>query len=83
MKRIILAVVAIAATLSLAGCAKVKPIVVWTCVGCKALLSSGACTMVAASDRCKPGEVLVIENWNDVSRNGAAPVLGCEKQKGK
>jgi len=67
----------------LAGCAKVKPIVAWTCVGCKALLASGACAMVAASDRCKPDEVLVIENWPDVSRKGAAPVLGCEKQKGK
>ncbi len=79
MRKSILTVVTIAATISLAGCPKVKPIVLWTCVGCKALLSSGACSMVAASEKCKPGEVLVVENWNDVSRKGAAPVLGCEK----
>ncbi len=73
----------ILAAACLSGCAKARPIVAWTCIGCRALLSSGACTMVAASDRCKPGEVLVIENWSDVSRKGAVPVLGCEKQKGK
>ena len=80
MRKASLVILAIAC---LAGCAKVKPVVLWTCVGCKALLSSGACAMVAASEKCKPDEVLVIENWSDVSRNGAAPVLGCEKQKGK
>ncbi len=70
--------------LTLAGCAQVKPVVFWTCAGCQTLISSGVCAYVpsprGAVPQCKPGEVLVIENWKDVSRKGAEPVLGCEKE---
>lgn len=80
MKRLVLVSV-----LVLAGCDKVKPIVTWTCTGCKTLLASGVCTMTVAPPEgvpipeCKPGEVLVVENWKQVSREGAVLKLGCEK----
>lgn len=77
------AVVALA--LLLGGCAHVKPIVVYTCMGCQALLASGVCAMVkpdlgsVSVPKCGPGEILVIENWKEVSREGAVPVLGCDE----
>lgn len=84
MKRLALVVLAVAA---LAGCAQLKPVVVYGCMGCKALLASGVCTMTAAPaeqavlvPQCKVGEVVVIENWTEVGR-GAVPRLGCEKEK--
>jgi hypothetical protein len=70
--------------LGLTGCATVKPIVHYTCMGCTALLASGVCALGEKPAgkveviQCKPGEVLVIENWKAVSREGALPVLGCE-----
>ena len=73
--------------LALAGCAKVKPFVVYGCMACKALMASGACTMTAAPPdqavlvpQCKPGEVVAVENWKEMGK-GALPVLGCEKEK--
>lgn len=71
--------------LGLTSCATVKPIVHYTCMGCTALLASGVCALAEKPagkvevPQCKSGEVLVIENWKKVSREGALPVLGCEK----
>ena len=83
MKRLSLVLV----FLALVGCDRIRPVVTVTCNCCKALLASGVCTMTAApSDQavlvpqCKPGEVVVIENWKQMGR-GATPLLGCEKEK--
>lgn len=77
----------IGATLVSIGCAQVKPIVHWTCAGCQMLVASGACRYFVTPEgqkvavpECKTGEVVVVENWKAVSREGAVPVLGCEKQ---
>lgn len=77
------------AALALAGCSQIKPVVHWTCVGCQALTASGACRFFQAAPgappipvpECGPGKVVVVENWDAMSRRGAAPVLGCEKEK--
>ncbi len=72
--------------LGLSGCTNIKPIVHWTCAGCQALLSTGTCALgqhpneKVVVPECKAGEQLVVENWNKVSREGALPILGCEKQ---
>lgn len=82
--RRLLVVLAIAAT----GCATVKPIVQYTCLGCQALVSSGVCNYVRGPQgekipipECKPDEQVVIENWKAVSREGAVPILGCETKE--
>jgi hypothetical protein len=76
------------AVLALAGCAHVRPVVHYTCVGCQALVSSGACRFFQAAPgappipvpECKPGEVVVVKNWKQMTEQGATPALGCEKE---
>lgn len=74
--------------LTLLGCAHVKPIVAYTCMGCQGLIGSGLCRQMLAAQpqapppvipECREKEVLVVENWDAVCREGAAPILKCEK----
>jgi len=54
MRRLVAAVLVTTAVILLAqlfvGCAQLKPVVVYGCMGCKALISSGVCTMMTG--RC-------------------------------
>ncbi len=77
MKRLIIPTL----LLGLTACAHVKPIVKYTCMGCQALISSGVCSLAAASAKCKPDETLVIDNWDDASRNGSPLKFSCQKEK--
>ena len=70
------------------GCATVTPVVKYTCLGCQMLVSSGVCNYVRGPQgekvlipECKPGEVAVILNWKATVEKGAAPILGCAKEK--
>jgi hypothetical protein len=72
--------------LTVTGCAHVQPIVKYTCMGCTALLASGVCQIVGTSEKvvppeCKVGEVAVVLNWEAMAEKGAAPILGCKKEK--
>lgn len=72
----------------LTSCAKIRPVVNYTCMGCSALVSSGICNKFSLSERgvkvdlpsCKEDEIIVIDNWEEVTRKNALPKLSCERK---
>ena len=74
--------------LLLTSCAKIKPVINYTCMGCSTLISSGLCSKFSLphggeviTPTCKEDEFIVIDNWKGVARKGEVPKLSCERMK--